>query len=93
MENRETVDELYRLLRPYIGEYTEKKDAVYEENVRGMIEFAVDFQVAEKLLERVKLQPDTPFWEFFRQMVDEDIPQERLMNPPDGYVLDDELEG
>jgi hypothetical protein len=90
MESEDTVQELYRLLRPYIKEHPQKKDSVYEEDVDGVIKDAVDFLVADKFLARIKAHPELPFWKLYGQMVTEDIPEGMLTPPGQEYILDDD---
>ena len=73
MENQTTMDELNKLLKPFIKEHAQKKDTVYEEDVESLIGFAKAFHVEDKLLEEVKANPDSEFWDFLK-VIPEGVP-------------------
>lgn len=82
MGRQEITRELWRLLQPFIKEHPLKKDTVLEEDVEGLIEGAVAFQVEETLLEEVKAHPDGVFWDFL-DVLPGGVP------PGQEYILDD----
>lgn len=90
MVKAEAIDELRRLLTPFIKEHPQKKDSVRKEDVDGVINDAIAFQVAEKFISRIKAHPDMPFWELYGQMVKEDIPSDMLTPPGQECILDDD---
>ena len=80
-----TVQELKKLLKPFIKEHPLKKDSVYAEDVDSLIDFAVAFHVEKELLEKVKANPDGVFWDFLR-VIPEGVP------PGQEYLLEDDEE-
>ena len=70
------VQELKKLLQPFIKEHPLKKDSVYEEDVESLIGFATAFHVEEELLEKVKANPNGVFWDFLRVIPEGDLSED-----------------
>ncbi len=87
MEKKSTIDELKKLLNPFIKEHPMKKDSVYAEDVESLIRFAEAFHVEEELLTTVKANPNGVFWDFLK------VIPEGLLPEDDGEdLLDDDDE-
>lgn len=82
---KSAVEELRDLLRPFIKEHPLKKDTVLEEDVEMLISGAVAFHVEEKLLSKVKANPNGVFWDFF-SVIPEGVPpgQEDILEDDEG---------
>lgn len=76
------VEELWKLLRPFIKEHPKKKDTVLEEDVEMLIGGAVAFHVENELLTEVKKHPDGVFWDFLH-VIPNGVP------PGQEYLLED----
>lgn len=65
-ERKKVERELWKLLRPYIGESPVEEFSVTEDNVEDLIGYAFYCGVEEKLLAEVKANPKGDFWSFPR---------------------------
>ncbi len=59
------IEQLQEALRPYIGEYPRKEDAVEEGNVEHFIELVEYFGYEDIMLQHIKDHPEEKFWDFF----------------------------
>lgn len=83
MGDHAVVDELWRLLRPFIKEHPMKKDTVQEDDIEMLISGAVAFHVEDELLSMVRANPNGVFWDF-GMVIPEGVP------PGQEDILDDE---
>lgn len=77
-----TMEQLRKLLVPFIKEHELKKDTVTEENVEDLLGFTKAFQVEKEMLDYVKAHPDGPFWKFL-DVIPDGVP------PGQEDILDD----